>query len=67
MALLIIAGEIDLSVAAIVALSSTVMGMAMQAGADTPLLVVIGIATGLACGAFNGALVTMAEICRRSW
>jgi rhamnose transport system permease protein len=62
MALLIIAGEIDLSVAAIVALSSTVMGMAMQAGADTPLLVVIGIATGLACGAFNGALVTMLKL-----
>ena len=62
MALLIIAGEIDLSVAAIVALSSTVMGMAMQAGAGTPLLVVIGIGTGLACGAFNGALVTMLKL-----
>jgi rhamnose transport system permease protein len=62
MALLIIAGEIDLSVAAIVALASTVMGMAMQAGAGTPLLVVIGIATGLACGAFNGALVTMLKL-----
>ena len=62
MALLIIAGEIDLSVAAIVALSSTVMGMAMQAGAGTPLLVVIGIATGLACGFFNGALVTWLKL-----
>src|SRR5690606_14103114 len=31
MALLIIAGEIDLSVAAIIALASTMMGMAMQA------------------------------------
>jgi rhamnose transport system permease protein len=62
MTLLIIAGEIDLSVAAIVALSSTVMGMAMQAGAGTPLLVAIGIGTGLACGAFNGALVTMLKL-----
>ncbi|TKT76117.1 ABC transporter permease [Aquamicrobium sp. LC103] len=58
MALLIIAGEIDLSVAAIIALSSTIMGMAVQAGVDTPGLVLIGLGVGLACGAFNGLLVT---------
>jgi rhamnose transport system permease protein len=58
MALLIISGEIDLSVAAIVALASTLMGMAVQAGAGTPLLVLIGIIVGLGCGAFNGLLVT---------
>ncbi|CDX16643.1 AI2 transporter; membrane component of ABC superfamily [Mesorhizobium sp. ORS 3324] len=58
MALLIISGEIDLSVAAIVALASTMMGMAVQVGAGTPLLVLIGIAVGLGCGAFNGLLVT---------
>jgi rhamnose transport system permease protein len=58
MALLIIAGEIDLSVAAIIALASTAMGFALQYGADTPVLVAIGIGTGFACGAFNGFLVT---------
>lgn len=58
MALLIISGEIDLSVAAIVALASTMMGMAVQAGAGTPVLVLIGIVVGLGCGAFNGLLVT---------
>jgi rhamnose transport system permease protein len=58
MALLIISGEIDLSVAAIIALASTMMGMAVQAGADTPVLVLIGIVVGLGCGAFNGLLVT---------
>ncbi|RYE11356.1 MAG: ABC transporter permease [Hyphomicrobiales bacterium] len=58
MALLIISGEIDLSVAAIIALASTAMGLALQYGADTPALVAIGIGTGLLCGAFNGALVT---------
>ena len=58
MALLIISGEIDLSVAAIIALASTLMGMALQYGADTPMLVAIGIGTGIACGAFNGFLVT---------
>lgn len=58
MALLIISGEIDLSVAAVIALASTLMGMAVQAGVGTPGLVLIGISVGLACGAFNGAMVT---------
>ncbi len=57
MAMLIIAGEIDLSVASIIALASTAMGVAMAAGADTPVLVLVGIGTGLLCGAINGALV----------
>ncbi len=58
MALLIIAGEIDLSVASIIALASTAMGAAAQVGAGTPELVAIGLGVGLLCGAFNGALVT---------
>lgn len=57
MALLVIAGEIDLSVAAIIAIASTAMGAAAQMGVDTPGLVAIGIGVGLACGVFNGALV----------
>jgi rhamnose transport system permease protein len=58
MALLIVSGEIDLSVASIIALASTAMGFAVQMGAETPVLVLTGLAVGLACGAFNGALVT---------
>ena len=58
MALLVIAGEIDLSVAAILALSSTAMGFAMQFGFGTPMLVCVGMIVGLICGAFNGVLVT---------
>ena len=58
MALLIISGEIDLSVAAIIALASTAMGAAAQVGVGTEGLVLIGLAVGLACGAFNGFLVT---------
>lgn len=57
MAMLIIAGEIDLSVASIIALASTAMGLAMQAGAGVPVLVLVGIGTGLICGAINGFLV----------
>jgi rhamnose transport system permease protein len=58
MALVIISGEIDLSVASIIALTSTAMGYAVQLGFDTPALVAVGLATGLLCGAFNGLLVT---------
>jgi rhamnose transport system permease protein len=58
MALVIISGEIDLSVASIIALTSTAMGFAVQLGFDTPALVMVGLATGLLCGAFNGLLVT---------
>lgn len=57
MAMLIIAGEIDLSVAAIIALASTAMGVAMTAGFGTPVLVLVGIGTGLVCGAINGFFV----------
>ena len=58
MALLIIAGEIDLSVASIIALSSVAMGAAATAGAGTPVLIVVGIAVGVVAGAFNGFVVT---------
>ena len=57
MALLIVSGEIDLSVASIIALASTAMGFAVQFGAGTPALVAIGLGVGLLCGAFNGFLV----------
>ena len=58
MALLIVGRDIDLSVAAIVAVASLAMGEASAAGASAPVLVVVGLAVGAACGAFNGALVT---------
>jgi rhamnose transport system permease protein len=58
MALLMVAGYIDVSVAAIIALASVSMGFAAQSGAGTALLAGIGIATGLAAGMVNGALVT---------
>ena len=49
MALLIISGEIDLSVAAIIALASTAMGFALQFGVDPPWLLAIGNGSGR-CG-----------------
>src|SRR5690349_11784901 len=58
MTFVIIAGDIDISVASIVALCSVAMGAAAQAGTDAPMLIVIGLLSGLALGAFNGFLVT---------
>ena len=58
MALLIISGEIDLSVASIIALASTAMGAAAQVGIGTEGLILVGLAVGLMCGATNGVLVT---------
>jgi len=58
MAMLIIAREIDLSVASTMALSSTIMGFCAQAGMGTPVLVCVGLAVGLICGLINGLLVT---------
>lgn len=63
MALVIITGEIDLSVASIIALASTLMGFVLHTfGVPTPMLVLVGILTGLACGAFNGFLVTVLKL-----
>jgi rhamnose transport system permease protein len=62
MALLIIAGEIDLSVASIIALSSTAMGAAATAGAGPAVLVIVGLAVGMLAGAFNGFVVTYFRI-----
>lgn len=58
MALLIISGEIDLSVASTIALASTAMGAAAQIGLGTESLILIGLTVGLICGATNGILVT---------
>jgi rhamnose transport system permease protein len=62
LALLIIAGEIDISVAAIIALASVSMGLAAGQGVGTPGLVAIGLGTGLAAGMINGALVTIGRV-----
>lgn len=59
MAYLIIAGEIDLSVASIMALTSASIGYAFQAGIPFDIAIGIGLLVGLLAGAFNGVLVTV--------
>ncbi len=58
MALLILTREIDLSVAAIISLSSLAMGLCAGLGFGPVPLAFIGIAVGAVCGLFNGLLVT---------
>lgn len=58
MIFIIMSGDIDISVASIIALSSFAMGNASSHGADTATLVLVGIGTGVLAGVFNGAFVT---------
>ena len=58
MALLIIAREIDLSVAATIAVASLAMGLLAKAGFGPVPLILAGLLAGALCGAVNGALVT---------
>lgn len=58
LALVVVAAEIDLSVASVLALSSAVMGQLWNAGYPVELIIPVCIAVGALCGALNGVLVT---------
>ena len=58
MTLLIIAREIDISVASILALSSVVFGAAIRDGAPIQVAIVFAMLTGATAGTINGVLVT---------
>jgi rhamnose transport system permease protein len=55
--MVIIAGEIDLSPAANMALSACIFAWAQASGVPIPLAIVIGLLSGLAMGALNAFLV----------
>jgi rhamnose transport system permease protein len=57
MTLVIISGEIDLSVASIAGLTSALMGVLWQGGMNIGLVLVICVLAGLVAGAFNGVLI----------
>ena len=61
--LVIITAGIDLSVGAIMVLSSIIMGrMAADWGVPIPIAFAAGLATGLVCGFINGLLVTLLRL-----
>lgn len=62
MALLVIAREIDISVAGIIALSSVAMGLVAGTGAPVAVVAATGLLAGLFCGMANGALVTVFRV-----
>ncbi|MBD8608779.1 ABC transporter permease [Aeromicrobium fastidiosum] len=57
MTLVIITGEIDLSVASVVGLSSVLVGDLHQGGMSIPMAALVAILVGVLCGAFNGFLI----------
>lgn len=58
MTLVIITGEIDLSVASVLGLSSAVMGQLWLFGTPLPLILPLVVLLGAVCGAVNGLFVT---------
>jgi rhamnose transport system permease protein len=59
MTLVIITGEIDLSVASIAGLTSALMGVLWADGLNIVLVLVIGLLVGVLAGAFNGFLIAV--------
>jgi len=58
MTLVIVTGEIDLSVASVVGLSSVLVGLLHRdAGLSIPVAALVALLVGIACGALNGFLV----------
>ena len=56
--LVLVVGGIDLSLGAVLALSSVVTTLSLRAGAPIPFAIVAGLASAAAVGALNGLLVT---------
>jgi rhamnose transport system permease protein len=57
MTLIIITGEIDLSVASIMGISSVVLGVLHQDGMPIPAAALLALVVGMVCGALNGFLI----------
>jgi len=57
MTAIIVTGEIDLSVASVVGLSSAVLGVLVDHGVAVPVAALVCLAVGVACGCLNGFLV----------
>lgn len=60
--MVIVAGEIDLSGAANMALSASLFAWAQAAGVPMPLAILIGLGAGLAMGALNGFMVIALQL-----
>jgi ribose transport system permease protein len=62
MTAIIIAGGIDLSAGAAIALCGTVLAMVLDKGGGAPLAIVAALATGAACGLVNGGMIVSLRV-----
>jgi ribose transport system permease protein len=60
--LVLVQGDVDLSVGSVIAWSGVVGAFAMKAGVPVPAAVAVGVAVGAASGLVNGALVATLRI-----
>lgn len=58
MVMVLVAGDIDISVASITALSSVLMALAHKAGLPMGLAILVALGVGVACGYWNGFLIS---------
>ncbi len=62
MIFIIMCGDIDISIASIIALCAYAVGNAAAGGASIPTLILIALAVGTLAGFFNGFMVTFLEM-----
>ena len=62
MTLVIISGGIDLSVGPVAALAAVLSAALLVAGYPVPIVILVALAVGLACGFVNGALIAYAGL-----
>ena len=62
MTFVIISGGIDLSVGSIVAMAGVVLGTTLQGAVPVPVAIAGSIAVGIACGVFNGLLISLGRL-----
>lgn len=58
----IITAGIDLGIGSVLALSGVICGMTLRAGMSPVLAVIFGLLAGIACGLFNGVIITKAGL-----
>lgn len=58
MTFVVVSGGIDLSVGSGVALCGVTAALASKQGASLPVVLIVGVGTGLLCGVYNGVLIT---------
>jgi rhamnose transport system permease protein len=62
MTLIIITGEIDISVGSMVGLCASAMAVGLEQGMSMEVAILFGVAVGFAAGAFNGLMVSYAML-----